>query len=76
MLFHILTFKNRAAQIIDHFPLLIHHIIVFKKMFADLKIMPLDAPLSAFSIALCQPGMLEDLSFFHPQFVHHTDDFV
>ena len=43
--FHIRTLKNSAAQVIDHFPLAVHHIIILKKVLADLEVVPLDATL-------------------------------
>src|SRR3989338_3173456 len=63
--------QYRAALAIDHFALLVHHVIVFKYVFAGIEIETLDLRLRAFD-GLGNELVLDGLVFRKPQSRHHT----
>ena len=71
---HIFRPHNVFALIKDHPPLVIHHIVIFQKLFTNFKIARFDFCLGFFD-GFIDPWMDDGLAFFKAKFNQHTVQF-
>jgi len=67
------SFQHQITFAIDQFALTVHHVIVFKQVFSDLKVVRFDALLRRFH-GPAHERMLDLIPFLHPEALHHGRD--
>src|SRR5579885_2871829 len=72
---HVFGVNDFVAEAVDDFTLLVHHIVVFERAFADLEVVLLDFFLGAFDGAV-QPGMGQFIALLEAHFLHPLADAV
>src|SRR2546425_374627 len=69
------SMNDLVAEAVDDFTLLVHHVVILKRAFANLKVVLLDALLRRLNRSV-QQRMLQFLAFFEPDALHHLHDAV
>ena len=69
------TFQRVEAHVVDHFALLVHHVVVLEQVLANVEVVLLDPLLGSLDGA-GDHAVLDGLAFLHAQFGHDAGDAV